>query len=134
MEETSIVACRAPGVPAVGPSWPEPRADGAYVVAFLNRKGGVGKTSCCHHLAGSFAQAGRRVLLVDADPQASLTQGVLGPPLTAGLAIPETLACLFDDAFDPDAGRLIRATSVDGVSLLPASAHLDAHNRPDPES
>lgn len=47
-------------------------------IAFLNRKGGVGKTSCVHHLAGTFAQGGHRVLLVDADPQASLTQGLLG--------------------------------------------------------
>lgn len=47
-------------------------------IAFLNRKGGVGKTSCVHHLAGAFAAGGRRVLLVDADPQASLTQGLLG--------------------------------------------------------
>jgi Mrp family chromosome partitioning ATPase len=48
-------------------------APASFAVAFLNRKGGVGKTSCCHHLAGCYAQAGRRVLLVDADPQASLT-------------------------------------------------------------
>jgi chromosome partitioning protein len=47
-------------------------------IAFLNRKGGVGKTSCVHHLAGEFAVRGHRVLLVDADPQASLTQGLLG--------------------------------------------------------
>ena len=48
-------------------------------IAFLNKKGGVGKTSTCHHLAGTLARQGRRVLLLDADPQASLTQGFWGP-------------------------------------------------------
>ena len=53
-------------------------------VAFLNKKGGVGKTSTCHHLSGALARKGLRVLLVDADPQASLTQGLLGPEAGAG--------------------------------------------------
>ena len=51
----------------------------SHTIAFLNKKGGVGKTSTCHHLAGTLARQGRRVLLVDADPQASLTQGFWGP-------------------------------------------------------
>jgi CO dehydrogenase nickel-insertion accessory protein CooC1 len=51
-------------------------------VAMLNRQGGRGKTSTCHHLAGCFARNGRRVLLVDTDPQASLTQGFFGPQVT----------------------------------------------------
>ena len=46
------------------------------IVALLNKKGGVGKTSTCHHLAGAFGARGRRVLLVDNDPQASLTLGL----------------------------------------------------------
>src|SRR5690242_15589013 len=53
------------------------------VIAALNQKGGVGKTSTCHHLAGTLAQMGRRVLLLDNDPQASLTQGFWGPVATA---------------------------------------------------
>src|SRR4051794_41845255 len=50
------------------------------VIAAVNLKGGVGKTSTCLHLAGALSQLGRRVLLVDNDPQSSLTAGVLGPP------------------------------------------------------
>ena len=41
------------------------------IVALLNQKGGVGKTTLALHIAGAWARRGRRVLLVDADPQGS---------------------------------------------------------------
>ena len=41
------------------------------IVAFLNQKGGVGKTTLSLHLAGAWAAQGRRVVLIDADPQGS---------------------------------------------------------------
>jgi chromosome partitioning protein len=41
------------------------------IVALLNQKGGVGKTTLALHLAGQWALQGRRVLLIDADPQSS---------------------------------------------------------------
>lgn len=41
------------------------------IVALLNQKGGVGKTTLALHLAGQWASQGRRVVLVDADPQGS---------------------------------------------------------------
>ena len=41
------------------------------IVALLNQKGGVGKTTLALHLAGRWAGKGRRVLVVDADPQGS---------------------------------------------------------------
>jgi chromosome partitioning protein len=44
------------------------------IIAVLGRKGGSGKTSSAYNLAGSFAAAGRRCLLVDLDSQASLTR------------------------------------------------------------
>ena len=88
------------------------------IVAFLNRKGGVGKTSTCHHLGGALAGRGRRVLLVDADPQASLTQGLLGPEAARELRPRETIAALYGDQADGDAGRLIRPLAIAGLSLL----------------
>jgi cellulose biosynthesis protein BcsQ len=44
----------------------------------LNQKGGVGKSSTVFHLAGGMVEAGKRVLLVDLDPQGSLSQGFFG--------------------------------------------------------
>src|SRR3954447_16731544 len=70
----------------------------ARTICLLNQKGGVGKTSSCYHLAGTLARMGRRVLLVDNDPQASLTQGFWGPDLTRD--VPEVFAAAFPLARD----------------------------------
>ena len=50
----------------------------ARVFCVMNQKGGVGKTSCCFHLAGGYAALGHKVLAIDVDPQGSLEPGIPG--------------------------------------------------------
>lgn len=99
-------------------------------ICLINQKGGCGKSSTCFHLAGQFAQAGRRVLLVDADPQGSLSQGFFGSNLVECLEPQETLAALFlGQAFlAPEA--LCARTAVENVTIVRSNQHLAAHNTP----
>jgi chromosome partitioning protein len=100
------------------------------VVTILNQKGGVSKTSTCHHLAGSLAQMGRRVLLVDNDPQSSLTQGLWGPSVALAIDPSETIAAVYSgEAF---AERIVKASGVAGVDLVPGSVRSTRHNVPCP--
>ena len=99
-------------------------------IAFLNKKGGVGKTSTCHHLAGTLAAAGKRILLVDNDPQASLTQGLFGPQATRDLDPAETVAAAYSGAAVPE--QVIRPTEVAGIDLVPGSRHAMRFNIPEP--
>jgi chromosome partitioning protein len=100
-----------------------------HVLAVLNQKGGVGKTSTCHHLAGTLGKMGRRVLLVDNDPQASLTQGFLGPDATRELDPHDTVAAAY---LGERAELLSRPTGVLGVDLVAGSKVVHRFNMPEP--
>lgn len=89
------------------------------MIAVVNQKGGVGKTTTAVNLATSIALAGREVLLVDMDPQGNLTSGVglKGQRAEAG-TIYEAL--MSDDP--PDA--FVLPTTVDHLFLIPADRSL----------
>ena len=95
----------------------------ATVISVVNQKGGVGKTTTCENLGIGLANEGKRVLLIDNDPQASLTIS-LGYPRPD--EIPITLSNIF--------GKLIKEQELipnegiikhdEGVDLMPASIEL----------
>jgi chromosome partitioning protein len=101
------------------------------VISLVNMKGGVGKSTTAHNLAGALALADRRVLLLDNDPQSSLSQGLLGPAAAEGLEAEGTVAAVYDGTATPSG--VIRPTGVSGIDLVPGSIHTDRHNRPTPE-
>jgi chromosome partitioning protein len=100
----------------------------AVVIAVVNPKGGVGKTSTCKHLAGALARQGRRVLLVDNDPQASLTKGFWGKAGANLFGPNDSVAALYDPRVMPMPGGIIRVTDFPGIYLLPGSRALSDRN------
>lgn len=77
------------------------------------------------------AQMGRRVLLLDNDPQSSLSQGFWGPTAARQLDPSETIAALY--AGDrPFPEQIIRPTGVPGVDLVPGSRRATDYNVPRP--
>ncbi len=72
-------------------------------------------------------------MLIDADPQGSLSQAFLGSSTVEMLPADRTLAALFnDDSTTPQ--DLVIDTSIPNIALLPANQHLARHNTPEPES
>lgn len=103
------------------------------VVTMLNQKGGVSKTTTTHNLGGALAAMGLRILSIDADPQASLTQGFWGPLAAKALDPAETVAAIFRGD-EPFPERVIRPSGIDGIDLLPGSRAATTYNIPDPHT
>jgi chromosome partitioning protein len=93
----------------------------ARIIAMVNQKGGVGKTTSAINLAAALADYGRRVLIVDFDPQGAASAGLGTNPHELDLTVYNVMMDRTVDIRDA-----IRHTEIENLDLLPANIDLSA--------
>lgn len=94
--------------------------DMSTIIAVLNQKGGVGKTTTAINLGAYLAKAGKHVLVVDFDPQGNATSGL-------GLSKDTAEVTSYDVLFKPgEIALAIKETETAGLNVIPANAGLAA--------
>jgi chromosome partitioning protein len=89
----------------------------ASIIAVANQKGGVGKSTTVFNLGASFAHSGEHVLMVDFDPQASLT-------VMAGFRPPEIEFTIYHALIGESELPILKVNRFDSLSLVPSNIHL----------
>ena len=85
-------------------------------IAFVNHKGGVGKTTCVINYGSILAAMGKKILLIDLDAQSNLS---------SGLKVPQHPHSIYDCiAHDIDINHVIQKTYLPSIDIIPASIHL----------
>jgi chromosome partitioning protein len=88
------------------------------ILVVVNQKGGVGKTSTCINLAACLSMQGRKVLVVDADPQSNCTSGL-------GVERSKIKKSIYDCLLDPrQAQDVILKDVLENLDLLPSTIDL----------
>ncbi|WP_124728581.1 ParA family protein [Staphylospora marina] len=88
------------------------------VIAVANQKGGVGKTTTSINLAAGIARLGRKVLIVDIDPQGNTTSGL-------GINKADVKQCVYNVLLDEvPASQVILETDTPGLHIIPATIQL----------
>lgn len=93
------------------------------VIAIASEKGGVAKTTTALSLGGALVDAGHEVLMIDLDPQGSLTLSLGGPPHTVRRSIADVLL----NAAPPIS--VSRETSIPGLDLVPSNSQMEMAER-----